>query len=328
MPSASPPIDFPGLNISSNVYFHLGANGEEPAIRERYDPEPQVTCLFKCGWNDRFAFIQYLLGTVQYTNNGTITRTPPFSYPLPQAQFLAGTMKQDRWICTSIGEVSGIKWRTDQDGSSTGTNLEGWGEYDTAIVPATFTVPLWQTSPQGQGAPFCDPFNNSYAVTKIKTSGEVFAPPTGSLFYNAGAYANQPLQDINGAVIRTRDEISITRIRIPILPNTALLACQSGVNNAQFDVGSKKYERGSVLFVSKNVESRPDPTNFGIVFDIEYIFLANAPTQQANLINQALDWNYFMDPTGAWVQVQQNPTSPIDVFPYCDFSTLFSNTIS
>jgi hypothetical protein len=312
--------------VLNGVACHIqtGAEGETGLLTESY-PEtgPEHTVTFKCAWFDRIALIQGLLGTVDY-DGANILRTPPFAYPLgPNAP--AFGLQENRIICTSIGTVTGIKPRTDQDGSLTG--VAGWLYYEEAVVPARFTVPAWQPEDVDLDGVLSEATGLAYVATKYRVSGEVFAPPTGAIIWDGGAFAGRPLEDTAASQVRTRLEISCTRIRMPLVP---LLTVQNlvGCTNIQdFSISGKKFPKGSVMFMGLNDnEPRGDPANYGLVHDVEMIFLANAG-DQSHQKPAALDWNKFMDPNGDWNFVKTADTGD-KPFPYFDFSPLFSDAIS
>jgi hypothetical protein len=80
------------------------------------------------------------------------------------------------------------------------------------------------------------------------------------------------------------------------------------------------------MFNGMHPTPRTDPYNGGIVWDVEYQWLANSP---ANTGGIPLDWNYFMDPTGAWVQVTTSMESGSQpAFATADHTVLFQNAIT
>lgn len=328
---ASPPF------LINNVltWFHIGKDGDEGGIVENYSLEsgPEARCTFKCGWNVRWQLIQGLLGTVNYAA-GTITRTPPISYPLNSNLTIGapnGIQIPQRWVCTSVGPVRGLKWQTDASGVITGTNLAGWGSYEWAILEAVFTVPLWQVAVQPSGSALCDISTQAYAVTKLRTSGEVFAPPTGSVIYGGGAFAGTPLQDVNASLVRGRTEMSVTLIRFPIYPGITINSLIGSVNSVPLAIGQYVFPVGSALFTGAATEPKADPCNFGIVQDVELTWLLNGPSsafQGGGGGSSSLDWNYFMDPSGAWVPCVRNLDPPTPLFAYVDPTALFNPVIS
>lgn len=322
-------------------WFGIGPDGQEGGIAETYSLEngPEARCTFKCAWTDRQTLIQALLGTVDYAN-GKVSRTDPFAYPLDNSMVVAnqGIQQPNRWICTGIGPVKGIKWKTDDDGDLTSTGVPGWGLYEWAVFEAFFTVPLWQVDEFPAGTQGIDISAVPYVVTKTKTSGEVFAPPTGSVIYQGGKFAGKALQDVNASIIRTRTEISLTLIRFPIVPQILINSLTGSINSKPLQIGTYTYPRGSVLFTSTNSEPRPDPCSFAIVQDVELLFLANGPSSAFQADGAAapgdlggqgsLDWNYFVDPSGTWVPVGFNTDPPEPLFSYEDFNQFFMTAIA
>jgi hypothetical protein len=304
--------------------IYTGEYGEAPSIVEDYSLEsgPHARVIFHCDWSSRGLVVAGLLGTVNYAN-GTVSRTPPMKYPWNQTFFSSGSAIDSRWCCTSVPEVRGIKWQTDQDGSLTGTQLPGWGSYLDALITADFTVPLWQYVDPPQGMPLSDLSGTPYVVTKARTSGEVFSPPTGALLYDGGTFQGKPLVDVNSSQIRTRTEFSVTLVRMPIYPAVTINSLIGGVNQFSVILGGNNFPPGSILLTGAVTDPHPDPCNFGIVQDIELAFIANSPPQATVT---PLDWNWFMDPTGVWVPVTLATGGP--VFPYVDFSRLFSGAIT
>ena len=318
-------------------YFEIGPDGQGDAIVENYslDSGPESRCKIKCLWSQRQTVIRGLLGTVGYTN-GEVVRNPPASYPLDQSQVFGGNNPNgaylpNRWVCTSVGPVRGLKWRTDDSGGATNTGIPGWGYYVWALMEAVFTVPLWQTSASPAGQALTDLSTYAYTVTKLRTSGEVFSPPTGAIIYAGGSYAGKPLQDVNAATIRARTEMSCTLVRFPIIPQVTLNALIGSVNSQPLQLGQYTFPVGSCLFTGVSTDPKPDPCNFGIVQDLELTFLLNGPAssfQNGNGGQSSLDWNYFLDPTGAWVPCAYNQDPPQPVFAYQPLASLFSPQIS
>jgi hypothetical protein len=308
--------------------IHIDPTGEEYGIQERYD-EPGATVWFQCAWFDRYDLLQGLLGTASYSN-GQVKRTPPFAYPLPVDQIAVGNQLPNRMVCTSVGEVRGIKLGTDYEGESD-VQLPGWSYYNRAYFPAYFTVPLWQVDDLPPSSPDCDISTLPYVVTKMRVSGEVVAPPTGSIIYGGGAFAGKALQDATAGFIRPRLEISMTMVRMPIHPLNTIMDLEWTINGKPWTIAGFQFPKGSILFTGANSEPRPDPCSFGIVQDVELTFLANGPASgvpQGGQVDVPLDWNYFLDPSGNWVPCTFNTDPPTPIFAYEDFSQFFNADIS
>jgi hypothetical protein len=311
------------------VAIHTSPNGDDFGLWERSTPEDVgATVYFKCDWDQRYNLRQALLGTVSYTG-GKVMRTPPWSYPIPQSQVDQGNMFKDRMVCTSIEEIRGLKFQADEDGTDSDTGIVGWPVYAFAVLTCRFTVPMWQaaaqaTNTQGDGSA------QAWVVTKTRASGEVVAPPTGSILYNGGTSAGKPLAAANAGYVRPRSEISITLMRMPLVPRTTLENLIGQVNGAPFLVDGYQYPKGAVLFTGYNADPYADPCSLGIVNDIELTFLGNGPSSanQSHGVNLSLDWNYFLDPQGVWVPCIMNDGAMTDVFVYGDFTQFFKASIT
>ena len=239
---------------------------------------------FICQWNQRLDFMAALLGTVDY-GGGKVIRQDPFSYPVSTAdQELTFT---NRLICTSVSNIRGLHWWTDGTGGAWGAAgatvadpaLPGWGAYVFAVVTAEFTTPLYWITSDPDTPNFDDLLAQTYLITKIKAGGEILAPPFGSIIYDnpGGPHDAEPVLDIGAVQIRTRSEVSCTRVRMPIVPMNAIIAAMNSVNNDVIKIGGYSYPQGSVLLNNVVPTPRSDPFEGGIVWDLEYIFLANAP---------------------------------------------------
>lgn len=304
--------------VGCNIY--VDEDGQQGHLIERHmENGREATVLFICPWAQRLDLVAGLVGTVDY-NGETIERTPPFAYPLSEYDENAGVMPK-RLVCTSISDVRGIKWQADADGSVTGT--PGWGGFVFALLTAEFTTPPYLIEQTPGGDSFNDLLGQTYCISKTRTSGEVFSPPTGSYVYAEGTYKGKPLDDVGASRIRCRTEISATRVRMPIMPDETIGSLIGSVNSAPFTVEGTEYPAGSVLFTGANPEPRSDPYSGGLVQDVELTFLANSPDPESK---EPLDFNFFLDPSGAWVKVTTASGDP--VFPYDDLGLLFQDTIS
>jgi hypothetical protein len=319
--------------------IYIGPDGQDGGIQERYDYDgggAQADVVIQCPWPQRYQVIMGLLGAVQLQNAGNnqynINRTPPMQYPLPPALIDQGDgnggLLPGRMICTSIGTIRGVKARTDEDGGTTG--LQGWLYYALAQIPATFTNPVWQTI-ETDGTLFSDAgqlLAGAYAITRTKASGEVFAPPTGSVVFAAGAFAGQPLVDVHASFIRARTEIEIELLRMPFIPGVIQQSIGT-CNNAPVTIGNINYPLGSILFVAMTTEEIPDPISLGTLTNIKLSFIANAPAAGNPInANTPLDWNMNLDPSGQWNYCWLNQAQKAPIFPYSNFAAMFSNPIS
>src|SRR5271157_2632400 len=190
-----------------------------------------ATVVFQIYWFQRIQFIAALLGTSNYVlgvlEPNSIVRTPPAIYPvsaLDQDTTRYAATIYGRMICTSITSIRGTHWWTDTTGLYLSTPpIPGWGAYVYALVTAEFTTPLYNIAEPGPFSPGLDDlFGQPYCISKIKSGGEVFAPPTGSFVFAGGMAMGHALLDVGAAHMRTRHEISCTRVRMPIYPVNAI----------------------------------------------------------------------------------------------------------
>ncbi len=305
-----------------------------------------ATVVLQCNWNERQQLIEGLIGSVYYDGT-TIQRLDPAQYPFStsdQSDLDPEVVYGDRMVCTSISSIRGIHWWTDPDGTDPITDppVAGWGGYVYAIITAEFTTPIWtlqswEDSPEyGYGG---DLLGVPYCITKTKALGEVLAAPNGALIWGPDAPANisgVPLLGIGAPQIRTRMEITCTRVRMPIIPMNALLKAVGGINLTDFIVGGYHCPPGSVVFNNFNPEPRSDPQSGAIVYDIEMIFLANCPASTGQIRGVAstnmLNWNYYMSLDGNWYSVVTSQSNG-PLYKNIDFSPggasdLFTDEIS
>jgi hypothetical protein len=313
--------------VPCNIY--LGDNATGYGITESNAPDGyQATVYFQCYWDDRMDLIAGLVGTVKYQGN-TIIRTDPFAYPLSNQDSIDedGNVYPNRLFCTSISSIAGTKPWTDASGDNVG--LANWLGYAYAVIQAEFTSPPYLIEDLlGDGVTPTDPsFNDlsyqTYCTSNIRASGEVFSPPGGAFIWATGALAGKPLQDLGASQIRTRSEITITRIRMPLIPMTTIGSLIGTVNQTPFLIAGQLFPMGSMLFNGINPSPRSDPYNRGIIWDIELTFLGNSP---ANTNGIVLDWNYFLDPMGVWSLVTTKGGAP--AFAYADHTQLYQDAIT
>lgn len=338
-PAGDPSADFEkNWNITINDVLcgvYLGPSPETPGsygITEAFDHEgAKATVWFICKWNDRLDLVQGLLGDVDYIG-GTIVRQDPFVLPLAPADAEDNSVFSNRLFCTSVSSVQGIHPWTDETGETVG--LAYWLGYVYAIVQAEFTTPPYLIRDLlGPGIVPGDPsFNDltfmTYVISRCRVSGEVFAPPNGAFQFTAGGFNKQSLLDVGASQIRTRFEISCTRVRMPLVPMETITSLIGTLNTNPFQVAGQQFPRGAVLFTGVNPEPRSDQYSRGIIYDVEVTFMANGPASNQDDADPTacLDWNLFMDPSGAWSPVA-TPDGKTP-FSYADHLELFNDAIS
>ena len=309
--------------VECNIY--TGPTGEDGHLTEKTSPDQGRSAMvrFKCNWQDRNDLMAGLLGTVSY-EGGTITRTEPYFYPTAPRDVEAG-MFAKRMFCTSITRIEGRGWKADPDGEITGT--QGWGYFQYAILDAEFTSPPYVIEPpagQDGTVAFNDLVGQTYCISKLRVSGEVYSPPTGAYVWGEGEREGKPVQDDNVGIILPRYELSVTRVRMPIVPCQLLDSSIGTVNKAVLSIGTNEVAPEAALTMGYNPEPRTDPYNGGIVHDIEILWLVNGYLPAAD---QDKSWNWFLDPTGGWSQDPDgNDGTP--PFASADHDALFGNQIA
>lgn len=323
---AQHPIWNPLLSIGGvacNIY--TGEDGQDGHLVEAV-PEKggdRATVRIICSWANRYTLRAALLGTVGY-QDGQIVRTPPFQYPLnviEQGAVQNGTLVPSRLFATAITEIRGIKWQSDPSGGFTG--LAGWGQFLFAVLTVEFTSPPYLVQ-QVSSATGGDLVGLTYATSEIRLSGEVVAPPTGSYTWAAGEYKNQEVKDAHVGFTRPRNELSVTRIRLPLVPYETITYLVGTVNALFIPVGAHQVSPHAALFLGANPHPYSDPVSRAIVYDVELLWLLNGDTLD---VGTDLSWNYFLDPAGQWNLIQ-NSNDASTPFLVADHNPLFSNAIS
>lgn len=311
--------------VPCNIW--TGDDGQQGHLAESTTLEGgrKSTVRFRCDWYDRDDLIAGLIGTVDYVG-GSIVRTPPFTYPRrpnDDRSQAPGKIFKPRHFCTAITDVQGLKWFADPDGSRTG--LAGWGGFEWAILTAEFTSPPYLIEQVDGG--FGDALGITYAVSELRVSGEVFSPPTGAYRWAGGQFNGDELKDVHMGITRPRVELSVTRVRMPLIPYDTLAMMIGTSNQNSIPVGPHRVTPGAALFMGYNPRAYSDPYHGGIVYDIEMLWLINGPVVAGGA---DADWNLYLDPQGQWNQVVQdldaaNPPGP---FPMADHYALLSDAIS
>jgi len=261
---SSPTLTINGVPVS----IALPGDGGQGVV-EQYSPEPTADVVFKVPYARRNEVVLGLLGGI-IASGYTVSRLPPFAYP-PNVNL----------FCTSIGQTTGIKPRT---------NALGWVEYEYVLMPAHFSVPTYDVD---HASPTPDFSNHLYTTTKFKGNAEVFSPPTGTYFYAAGTFNGKPVAEANVGFVRSRSEIEFTRHRMPFVPVFDIMDTVGYVNLNPITLGDFTFPAECLLFTTWDVSPSVDPASGARTWDITFNLLGN----------QNIKWNEFMDPKGAWVAI-------------------------
>jgi hypothetical protein len=310
--------------VDCNIY--TGPTGEDGHLVERTSSDQGRSALvrFKCNWQDRNDLLAGLVGTVDYVG-GSIKRTNPDFYPTADRDIEAGQFPE-QMFCTSVTRIEGRGWKADLDGSITGQ--PGWGYFAYAILDAEYTNPPYViVPPAGNDGPFAfnDLVGEMYAISKTRVSGEVYSPPTGAYVWGEGSRQGKPVQDTNVGIIVPRYELSVTRMRMPIVPTLLFDELIGTVNEATLSIGANTVSPEAALFMGGNAEPRTDPYNGGIVYDVEMLWLVNGFLDSRNADKS---WNWFLDPVGSWSKIVTNDEDQNPPFASADHDQLFANQIA
>ncbi len=307
--SPSPTFEINGVPVA----IYVGNDGEQGGIIEQWsDRGLEVIVYFHCRWEDRIELIRGLRGTVAEVGGDVIRDILPFALPQNPLQPMT---KWNRWICTGTDNFMPKKFRTDQDGAFTG--LAGWGYYDSVVVPAHFMVTTYFTDPDGSFLQ-TDPSHFAFTTTKIRTSGEVFSPP--SQVYKFKTAPNIRVEDIGVGITRVRTEFDVMRHYMPFVPLTNLQTAIGKLNDSPMRFSDFNYPKGSIL-CSGVQQSDPygDAASGLIVQDYEYTLIANGQSNEPD--DPPLDWNQYMRPdNGSWDEL--NDPSGRTPFRYDDLTHL------
>jgi len=326
-PGPNPNMDNWLLNIGGvdcNIY--TGPTGEDGHLVEKTSPDQGRSAFvrFRCDWQDRNDLLAGLVGTVDYVG-GSITRTNPHFYPIADRDITAGQFAK-QMFCSGVARIEGRGWKADLDGSITGQ--PGWGYFAYAILDAEYQNPPYIiVPPAGLDGPFAfnDLVGEMYAVSKTRVSGEVYSPPTGAFVWGEGSRQGKPVQDTNVGIIIPRYELSVTRMRMPLVPCQMLDSLIGTVNETTLSIGTNTVSPEAALFMGYNPEPRTDQYSGGIVHDIEMLWLVNGFLDTRNADKS---WNWFLDPTGDWSKIVTNTEAQEPPFASAEHNQLFSNQIA
>ena len=228
----------------------------------------------------RFNFVNQLLGVWTGAPPANIFYIAPFAYPA-----------SPNLICTSVPEIKGF-------GRPVPEQINGVGlpylYNESSIVTAVFTRPQWAPADNG-----------GYFTVTFAGGGEFFTIPETTYQFADGTPTNTPIGiQLGGATI------TVTRYRMPFLPDQAMVALAGHVNLNPFIIGNVTYAAGFLLFMPGNSSIESDPTG-NITYKSEYIFQYRSQP-----------WNFYFHPnrTTGFAQVTDGNSNP--VYPSADFSIL------
>lgn len=260
---AAPRMQINGMDL----WIDLEGLGERAIVERCPPPGPEADVTYRCWWEDRGEIYKALMGGVE-ASGFQITRWAPHQF-----------MWNDQLVCTEIRDVTGIKPRTEDDGTVS---------YDQVRFTAHYCVPPWDS--RNNVSLSRDPSDCLFTSTKFKTSCEVFNPPFGSYYFTAGSYSGKPVNESGSSVVRPRVEIVVTRHMMPFVPLHLIAQCEGTVNDTTITFADHDFTQGTLLFVTGEPDQKADPSTGARCWDIAFQLLGNTDH----------DWNKFMDPGGQW----------------------------
>lgn len=200
---------------------------------------PQATVKFKVlDAADRYSFVQQLLGLWKGTPPSSIIYQAPAAYP-PSPNLL----------CTAIPSIEGF------DKPKMLSVGAPWLFNKSAIVTAVFTRPPWQAAT-----------NQGYFSIDFNAGGEFYTVPGTTYQFADGTPTMTPV-----GLLVPQAQITVTRFRMPFLPDQQAIPLLGQVNNAPFQIGWNVYNTGTLLFAGLATQVESDPLG-NITFRASYIF--------------------------------------------------------
>lgn len=201
---------------------------------------PMATVRFKVyDANQRYSFVNQLLGKWTGTVGGGIVYVGPYLYPPSPNLF-----------CTSVVSIESLgKWLP-----MSGVALP-WLFGKSAIVTAVFSRPPWQPATTG-----------GYFTIQYTPTGEFLKLPETTYQFPDGTPTDTPV----GLFIPMQD-ISVNRYRMPYIPDTTSVTLQGRLNNAPFTIGAYSYPQGTLIYNGMATEVAPDPLG-NITYNVQYKF--------------------------------------------------------
>jgi hypothetical protein len=241
---------------------------------------PMARVKFKVLHENRFTLVQNLLGLWTGSPPGNVAYTGPCFYP-PSPNLL----------CTSIESVVPL-------GKPFPDPTLGlpWLFRRKSIVTAVFTRPPWVPLTSG-----------GYFSIKFGALADVWTLPGTTFVFSDGTPTNTPV----GIVIGGAD-ITVTRYRMPYIPDQFMIQLNGGVNNAPFQIGFNTYPTGTLLFLPGESSIDSDPLG-NITYTVEYKFQY-----------RSVPWNSYLHPTtGGFEPIfYGSPSSGIQPYNLVNFNIL------
>lgn len=242
------------------------------------DNGPFATVRYKCYSRDRYKMAQSLLGQWIGKVPNNIFYTGPFEYP-----------PSPNLICTSIDSIE-LHGKPIPDPFAGPPYLSKMF----TIITATFTRPVWQAATSG-----------GYFSIVFSGAGEFFTVPETTYRFGDGTPTNTPIGVWLGGA-----QITVTRYRMPFLPDNNAIPLAGTINNAPFQIGNVIYATGTLLFQPGESTIESDPLgNLTYQFSYQFMF-------------RQYNWNFYFHPnrtSGFSLVTDGNGISP---YQYGNFDLL------
>ena len=214
---------------------------------------PMARVRYKVLHENRYTLVQNLLGLWTGAPPANVSYTGPCYYP-PSPNLL----------CTSIESVVplGRPWPDPTLGLP-------WLFRRKSVVTAVYTRPPWV--PLGSGG---------YFSIKFSALADVWTLPGTTYYFGDGTITGTPVGIIIGGA-----DITVTRYRMPYIPDQYMIQVNGSVNNNPFKIGYNTYPTGTLLFLPGESMIESDPLG-NITYTVEYKFQY-----------RSVPWNQYLHPT-------------------------------
>ncbi len=259
--------------VGANIY--LGPDGDAGGIEESWgEGQPaRVTVHYRVAWSDRYAFIAGLRGGIV---GGTVFL--PHAYP-----------PSPNLTCVGIGQIRGVKPRV----------AGGFLEYQDAIIPAEYGVPVFDVAASSGGTSHTDPSGKAFTNTDWQVTVEVFQPPTGVYYWQGGPASGQPIPDASIGLVRPRVEFTIRRSWLPYPPLDFFMRYSGSVNDAPVRISDYTFPRGTLLLPGAQGGMSRDGSLEGRTGELVYTLVGNGPVNVGG-VAYVPSWNEFFATNGTW----------------------------
>lgn len=236
-------------------------------VRESYaEGGLAATVKMRVPWLNHYGLVPILIGAWTGTPPSSYTYTGPFAYPYGGANKL---------FCTSISSIEPF-------GKPILDPVAGypWLTRAYADITAEFSRPPWQPAASG-----------GYFSIDFAPSGEFLTVPNSSCIYSPSGVT---VPNAQVGIVLPHAEITVTRYRLPFLPDQIMMGLEGQVNNAPFTIGWNTYDTETLLFMSgKNTTSSDILGNLS--YTMEYKFMFKPP----------YGWNFWINQDGVsgWTRV-------------------------